>query len=96
MALASSVICGADYCIIPEDPHDDWAKDMVDSLKKKHHRRCTIVIVAEGAKDTKGNPIKGDMIVDVLQKELNLETRVTIPGHVQRGGPPTAFDRYMV
>lgn len=52
--------------------------------------------MAEGAIDKYLNPIKPDYIKDVLSKRLGLDTRVTTLGHVQRGGAPAAFDRYLV
>ena len=58
-------------------------------------RRHNIVIVAEGATDRRGNPISAQYIRQVLEERLGEDTRVTILGHVQRGGVPSAFDRYM-
>ena len=56
-------------------------------------RRDSIVIVAEGAQDRNGKPITADYVKQVLEQRLAEDTRVTILGHVQRGGAPTAFDR---
>ena len=58
-------------------------------------RRQSVVIVAEGAQDRSGNPITADQIRTVLENELGEDTRITILGHVQRGGAPSAFDRYL-
>ncbi len=58
-------------------------------------KSTTIVIVAEGAIDENNNPIKADYVKDVLFKKLNLDSRVTTLGHVQRGGKASAFDRYL-
>jgi 6-phosphofructokinase 1 len=58
-------------------------------------RRDSIVIVAEGARDRHGSPITAEHVRKVLQERLNEDVRVTILGHVQRGGAPSAFDRYM-
>jgi len=58
--------------------------------------RKTIVIVCEGAIDQDLNVIKADTIRDVIQNVLKLDTRVTTLGHVQRGGTPCAFDRFLV
>ena len=57
-------------------------------------RRHNIVIVAEGATDQQGNPIDSDYVKRVLDERLGADTRVTILGHVQRGGIPSAFDRW--
>jgi 6-phosphofructokinase 1 len=56
-------------------------------------RRHTIVIVAEGAQDRHGKPISSNYVKEVLEDRLGEDTRVTILGHVQRGGSPSAFDR---
>ena len=58
-------------------------------------RRNNIVIVAEGAHDSQNNPITSDYVRRVLEERLGEDTRVTILGHVQRGGTPSAFDRSM-
>ncbi len=55
-----------------------------------------IIIVAEGAIDREGNPITAEMIRKVVVDELNQDTRITVLGHVQRGGNPSAFDRVLV
>ncbi|NTW97666.1 MAG: 6-phosphofructokinase, partial [Oscillochloris sp.] len=62
---------------------------------RKSGRRDSIVVVAEGARDRKGNPITADQIKRLLEERLGEDTRVTILGHVQRGGAPSAFDRWM-
>ena len=58
-------------------------------------RRDSIVVVAEGATDRTGHPISADYVRQVLEERLGEDTRVTILGHVQRGGTPSAFDRWM-
>lgn len=54
----------------------------------------TIVIVCEGAVDRQNNPIRCDYIKEILG-DCGLDARVTTLGHIQRGGSPSAFDRYM-
>ncbi len=54
------------------------------------------MIVAEGAIDSKLQPIKVDQVKDILRERLGLDTRVTTLGHTQRGGRPCAIDRIMV
>ena len=49
--------------------------------------------VAEGAQDRHGNPITSDYVRKILQEKLGEEVRITVLGHVQRGGAPSAFDR---
>ena len=58
-------------------------------------KRKTIVIVAEGAHDSQLQKISTNQVRDLLSSRLNLDTRVTTLGHVQRGGPPCAFDRLL-
>jgi len=58
-------------------------------------RRDSIVVVAEGAQDRHGKPITPHYVKQVLEEKLGEDTQVTILGHVQRGGAPTAFDRYL-
>jgi 6-phosphofructokinase 1 len=56
-------------------------------------RRIGLVVVAEGAKDHEGTPITSTEIKDVMEKRLGHEPRITILGHVQRGGVPSSYDR---
>ncbi|NWU56297.1 PFKAM protein, partial [Dromas ardeola] len=57
--------------------------------------RLNIIIVAEGAVDKHGKAITSDDIKTLVVKRLGYDTRVTILGHVQRGGTPSAFDRIL-
>ncbi len=97
LALMSAIATGADWVLIPESPPnlDDWETKMCDVLRKGREigRRDSIVIVSEGAQDRHGNPISSRYVQEVLEAKLGEEARVTILGHVQRGGSPTAFDR---
>jgi 6-phosphofructokinase 1 len=52
-------------------------------------------MVAEGAQDLHGNPITAQHVKEALEERLGEDTRVTSLGHVQRGGAPSAFDRYL-
>jgi 6-phosphofructokinase 1 len=52
-------------------------------------------VVAEGAKDKHGIEISSDHVKNVLQEKLGEESRLTVLGHVQRGGSPSAFDRIL-
>ena len=51
--------------------------------------------MAEGAIDRDGNPITCNMVKDIISKRLKIDTRVTVLGHVQRGGSASAFDRVL-
>lgn len=59
-------------------------------------KRKTIVIVAEGALDSKLQPIHAEQVKVILSERLGLDTRVTTLGHTQRGGRPCAMDRILV
>ncbi len=99
LALMSAIATGADWVLIPESPPnvDDWEARMVEVLKagRQAGNRDSIVIVAEGARDRYGNPISCDQVKTVLEEGMGEDTRITILGHVQRGGAPSAFDRYL-
>ena len=99
LALMSAIAGGADWVFIPENPPDvaDWEARMCEVMHEGRRigRRDSIVVVAEGAHDRTGTPIRADYIKKVLEERLGEDVRVTILGHVQRGGSPSAFDRWM-
>jgi 6-phosphofructokinase 1 len=99
LALMSALATGAQWVLIPEHPpeEEDWEGEMcrVVQAGRDIGRRHSTVIVAEGATDRKGNPISAQYVRQVLEDRLGAEARVTILGHVQRGGTPSAFERYM-
>jgi 6-phosphofructokinase 1 len=99
LALYSALATGADWVLIPESPPDveNWQEVMVERLKAGTlaGRRDHIVILAEGARDRNGKYIGSTDIQQVLEKHLGEEVRVTVLGHVQRGGRPSAYDRIL-
>ncbi|XP_047205450.1 ATP-dependent 6-phosphofructokinase, platelet type isoform X3 [Girardinichthys multiradiatus] len=98
LALVSALACGADWVLIPEmPPEDGWEEKMCEKLSATRSRgtRLNIIIVAEGAIDRHGKPITSSFVKDLVVKNLGFDTRVTILGHVQRGGTPSAFDRIL-
>uniref|UniRef100_A0A671R415 ATP-dependent 6-phosphofructokinase, platelet type-like n=1 Tax=Sinocyclocheilus anshuiensis TaxID=1608454 RepID=A0A671R415_9TELE len=98
LALVSALACGADWVLIPEmPPKDGWEEQMCHKLSESRLRgsRLNIIIVAEGATDRHGNPISSNAVKDLVVRCLGFDTRVTILGHVQRGGTPSAFDRIL-
>ncbi|MBW7885669.1 MAG: 6-phosphofructokinase [Caldilineaceae bacterium] len=99
LALMSALATGADWALIPESPPDveNWEEKMCEVLSagRKAGRRDSIVIVAEGAIDRNGKEISADYVRQVLAERLREDVRVTILGHVQRGGAPSAYDRVM-
>ncbi|XP_072110102.1 ATP-dependent 6-phosphofructokinase, platelet type-like isoform X3 [Mobula birostris] len=98
LALVSALACGADWVFIPESPPGEgWEDQMCQKLSENRagKKRLNIIIVSEGAIDCNNKPITSDMIKDLVVKRLGYDTRVTILGHVQRGGTPSAFDRIL-
>uniref|UniRef100_A0A3B3DRU3 6-phosphofructokinase n=1 Tax=Oryzias melastigma TaxID=30732 RepID=A0A3B3DRU3_ORYME len=98
LALVSALACGADWVFIPEMPPDDgWEDNMCQKLSENRadKKRLNIIIVAEGAIDSHNKAITPDYIKDLVVRCLGFDTRVTILGHVQRGGTPSAFDRIL-
>jgi 6-phosphofructokinase 1 len=97
LALMGALATGADWVLIPESPPDveNWEQVMCERLKagRKAGRRDSIVILAEGARDRYGNYIGSSHVQQILEQSLGEEVRVTVLGHVQRGGSPSAFDR---
>jgi 6-phosphofructokinase 1 len=98
LALMASLACGANWMLIPEAPPEPgWEDVMAEELEagRRGGRRHSIVIVAEGATDRAGAPITSAYVARALGERIGEEVRVTILGHVQRGGTPSAFDRNM-
>lgn len=89
LAVYVGLSVGATAILLPEKPFD-FDRDVAEHIREgkyrgKHHH---LIIVAEGVGDTLG-------IARRIEEELGLDTRVTIIGHIQRGGSPTARDRVM-
>ncbi|XP_046879353.1 ATP-dependent 6-phosphofructokinase, platelet type isoform X1 [Hypomesus transpacificus] len=98
LALVSALACGADWVLIPEmPPADGWEDKMCQKLSANRAgmKRLNIIIVAEGAIDCNNKPITTDHVKNLVVRCLGFDTRVTILGHVQRGGTPSAFDRIL-
>uniref|UniRef100_A0A8C0HRU0 ATP-dependent 6-phosphofructokinase n=1 Tax=Buteo japonicus TaxID=224669 RepID=A0A8C0HRU0_9AVES len=97
-SLVSALACGADWVFIPEyPPEEGWEDSMCVKLSENRARkkRLNIIIVAEGAIDCHNKPITSEKVKDLVVQRLGFDTRVTILGHVQRGGTPSAFDRIL-
>ncbi|MFB4166702.1 6-phosphofructokinase [Virgibacillus sp. JSM 102003] len=88
LALWAGLADGAESILIPEKS-DDF-QDVVLRLKRGHERgkKHSIIILAEGVGS-------GFAYGKRIQEETSLETRVTVLGHIQRGGSPTASDRVL-
>uniref|UniRef100_A0A667YGR9 6-phosphofructokinase n=1 Tax=Myripristis murdjan TaxID=586833 RepID=A0A667YGR9_9TELE len=98
LALVSALASGADWLFIPEaPPQEGWEDRMCDRLEGSRSKgsRLNIIIIAEGAIDRNGKQISTNYVKDLVVKRLGYDTRVTVLGHVQRGGTPSAFDRIL-
>ncbi len=99
LALMAAIAVNADWLFIPEHPvfYKNWQDAMVEHLQvlKTLNQRKLIIIVSEGAIDKDLNPIMSSEIQKVIQDRLHYDCRVTVLGHVQRGGNPCFFDRYL-
>jgi 6-phosphofructokinase 1 len=111
IATHAGIAGGADAILIPERPFDiDVVCDHIKHRHKKG-KTFSIIVVAEGATPVEGDETVRDDEKDAfghvklggigvtLEREIEertgFETRVTILGHVQRGGTPTAYDRVL-
>jgi len=97
LALTAGLATAANWLLIPERPPEgkDWAQDMCNAMRAGHEigRRQSLVLVTEGAQSREGEPITVERVKEVLEEQLGEDARVTILGHVQRGGAPSAIDR---
>jgi len=109
IALYSGIAGGADVILVPEIPYDTASIIDTINRRTARGRKATIVCIAEGAKPKGGkqvvdridpsspDPVRLGGIGTALAKELEdrtgQETRVTVLGHTQRGGSPSAADR---
>jgi 6-phosphofructokinase 1 len=111
IATWAGIAGGATMVLIPEEPFDiDQVCDALQR-RHARGRFASIVVVAEGAEPKEGTMELvsgevdqfghvrlggiGNMIAQEIENRTGFETRVTILGHVQRGGTPTAFDRVL-
>jgi 6-phosphofructokinase 1 len=111
IAVNSGISGGADVILIPEIPFDMdkvCAKIHDNELRDKHY---AIVVVAEGARSKGGEVIHkgrkevgrqdvllggiGEWVANEIQRLTGKDTRSLVLGHLQRGGPPTTFDRLL-
>jgi len=90
LAVQAGIITGAEIVLIPEfeTPFDE-IQAAVDDAYKRGKTHC-IIVVAEGAKLN-----AAEVARRLVELDLGFDTRVTVLGHVQRGGKPTAFDRFL-
>ena len=111
IALYAGIAGGAAEILVPEENFDieDVAKRL--RARHERGRYASIVVVAEGAQPQEGTMATRDedldqfghvrlggianLVAEEIEERTGFETRVTILGHVQRGGTPTAFDRIL-
>ena len=92
IALNSGIAIGAQEILVPE--HNIGIQGLIQSLKdsKKNGKTSSIVVVAEGDKTGKN---VFDLAKKVEQEFPKYEIRVSVLGHMQRGGSPSCFDRVL-
>jgi ATP-dependent phosphofructokinase / diphosphate-dependent phosphofructokinase len=106
IALAAGIAGGADVILVPEIPYDIHVVAAHLNTIRQTRRNFAIVVVAEAVRDSTGEHVQrqhshggltyggvGHVIGDALARMTGAETRVTVLGHVQRGGAPTWEDR---
>ena len=96
LAQMAGIAGCADWVLIPENPPEPGWEDVM--CQKVHQcrekgRRLSLVVMAEGAVDSEHKPITSQYVKEVLETKLHHDTRITVLGHVQRGGKPSAYDR---
>ncbi|MBO1514497.1 6-phosphofructokinase [Metabacillus bambusae] len=88
IALFSGLAVGAETILIPERPY--VIDDVVQKLQKgiERGKKHSIIVLAEGV--SSANDLSNE-----LMEKYKLETRISVLGHIQRGGSPTGFDRVL-
>ncbi len=111
IATEAGIAGGADVILIPEIPMDIVETCDLIKKRHSRGKTFSIVVVAEGAQFKDNSMITqeekldefghvrlggiGDVLAKEIEKRTGFETRVTVLGHIQRGGSPTAFDRIL-
>jgi len=104
LTLYAGIAGGADLVLIPEIPYS--IQTVADAIYERYEsgKPYSIIAVAEGARSTTdeaGVSLKGKhysigyKLADELSEVIDIETRVVVPGHYQRGGPPCPYDRVL-
>jgi 6-phosphofructokinase 1 len=111
IAIEAGIAGGADVILIPEMPIDIEEVCNTIKKRHQRGKTFSIVVVAEGAQFKKGTVVTqeekldefghvrlggiGEILAQEIEKRTGYETRVSVLGHIQRGGAPTAFDRIL-
>ena len=90
IALDVGLAGGAEVIAVPEEPVDPKAVAEVLEASQRRGKKSSIVVVAEGA-----YPGGAAGLLAAIREHLQVEARVTVLGHIQRGGSPTAKDRIL-
>ena len=109
--MEAGIAGGADIVLIPEEPFTIQAVCDSLRKRHDRGKTFSIVVVAEGAKLADDSMVTqseerdsfghvrlggiGTVLGEQIEKQPGFETRVTVLGHIQRGGSPTAFDRVL-
>ena len=88
LALTSALTCGAEICLIPEVEYNLDSIGARISAEISEGRSYIIAVVAEGTK-------MAEYVTRYINDSIGMEARLTVLGHVQRGGSPTVYDRMM-
>ena len=88
LAVISALGSGAEICVIPEVDFNRPATEARLKDEIAHGRGYILAIVAEGTHKTQE-------IATWLEESMGMETRITVLGHIQRGGAPSSYDRLM-
>lgn len=88
IALWAGLAAGAESILIPEQPYD--LDDIINRMQRgaARYKKHSIIIVAEGV-------MSGNELAKLLKEKAGIETRVSVLGHIQRGGSPSARDRVL-
>ena len=89
LALVSGLTSGAELCLIPEMPYDLCSYEKRFRQELVEGRRYFLAVISEGIKES------ADEIAKWFEETVGVESRVTILGHMQRGGSPSSRDRLM-
>jgi len=98
IALMGGLAGGAEVILLPETSKTigDVVEEVCAGVRRG--KRHSIIVVAEGFVPSdldEASPSAGRVLTDALERDGTVETRLTILGHLQRGGSPTAFDRVL-
>ncbi len=89
LALVSGLTSGAELCLIPEIPYDLSHYEARFKQDLAEGRRYFLAVVSEGIKED------SEAIAAWFEEKIGVESRVTVLGHIQRGGNPSSRDRLM-